>query len=156
MGIITKELVKEAIELVRPTAEKILNTEGTTWGPKWVEGLIKVPGLEDEISFFLGEVTEWNSSWGKETFFNEIAAKKLQMAKREGMNTSILVAIKPWKLEKGEYLFSGGAVRDGICVAVSGAKGRTDEALAEMVISAIVMLAFLETDKRLKEEQEQI
>lgn len=155
MKIITEGLVKKAIELVRPAAEKILNAEDTTWGPKWVEGLIKAPGLEEELSFLFGKVTEWNPSWGA-IFFSKIVAAKLQVVKREGVNTSILVATKPWKLEEGEYLYPGGAVRDGICVAVSGAKGRTDEAIAEMVISAIVMLAFLETEKRLKEGQEQI
>ena len=156
MEIITKELVRRAVEFVKPAVKKILDVEDTTWGPRWVEGLVKIPGLEERLSFTLGKITKWNPTWGETISFGRIAAAKLQVVEREGVNTSILVATKPWKLEKGEYLYSGGAVRDGICVAVSGAKGRTDEAIAEMIISAITMLAFLETEKRLKEGQEQI
>lgn len=168
MRILTKELVEKAIELVRPVAEKILNTEGTTWGPKWVRGVVKLPGLLgplDVIGFEFGDVsiddfgdvsTEWNPDWGERKNFREIAETKLETAIREDMNTSFVVATRPWQLLPGEYLYAGGATRNGISVAVSGAKGVTDEALAEMVISAIIMLALLETEKRLKEGKEQI
>lgn len=157
MRILTEELVEKAIELVRPSAEKILKDEGTTWGPKWVEGKVKVPGLEEIIKFDFGTTLRtWDPKWGEEKYFSEIAEKKLRVADREGVNTSIVVATRPWNLKEGEYLYAGGATRNGISVAVSGAKSKTDEALAEMIISAIVMLALLEAERRLKEGEEQI
>lgn len=157
MRILTEEWVKEAIELVRPSAEKILNTVGTTWGPKWVEGRIKVSGLEEIIKFDFGTTSRtWDPKWGEEKYFGEIAEKKLRVADREGVNTSVVVATQPWNLKEGEYLYDGGATRNGITVAVSGAKSKTDEAIAEMVISAIVMLALLETGRRVEEGRERI
>jgi len=147
----------EAINLVRPTVEKILNDKKMTWGPKWIEGFIKAPGLKYGITdFTIGKKTEWNLEWGEKVSFSEIAAAKMHVIEREGINSSQVVATKPWKLETGEFLYPGGACRDGICVAVSGARGRADEAIAEMIISAIVMLAFMEADQRLKEGKYQI
>jgi hypothetical protein len=157
MRIISVNLVRGAIELVRPTAEKILDTEGTTWGPKWVEGRVKAPGLEEIGTFDFGTTSRaWDPAWGEEKYFGEIAEKKLYVADREGVNTSIVVTTRPWNLKEGEYLYDGGATRNGITVAVSGAESKTDEAIAEMVISAIVMLASLETKERLEKGQEEI
>ena len=158
MRILTEELVERAIKFVRPSVERILEAGGTTWGPKWVEGRVKAPGLENIIKFLYGITfpNTWDSDWGEVKHFGEIAEKKLCVADREGVNTSIVVATRPWNLKEGEYLYTGGATRNGISVAVSGAKSKTDEAIAEMVISTIVMLALLETERRLEEGEEQI
>lgn len=154
--ILTKELVRRAIRLVEPAAEEILSASDMIWGPDWVDGRVKIPGLEGIISFYFGSAMGWRETWGEEKDFGEIAERKLRVVEREGVNTSIVVATKPWQLKKGEYLYAGGAVRDGICVAVSGAKSQVDEAIAEMVISAIIMLALLETERRLEEGEKQI
>lgn len=153
--IITGELIREAIELVAPTAEAILATEGCTWGPKWVEGRVDVPklGLTD---FRFGKKTEWDSVWGEKRDFVPIAMKKLEVVKRLCKNTSVVVATSPWLLRDGEYLYPGGVYRDGIAAAASGAVGWVDEVLAEMVVSAIIMLANLEADRRKKEGKMQI
>ncbi len=156
MRILTEELIEKAVNFVRHTAESILFIPGTTWGPNWVKGRIKAPGLKKIIEFHFGVHGIWRSTWGREKDFGEIAEKKLDVLRREGVNTSVVVATKPWQLKEGEYLYAGGAVRDGICVAVSGAKSQTDEAIAEMIISTVVMLAQLETERRLKEGEEQI
>jgi hypothetical protein len=146
--IITEELIKEAIDLVSPSAEAIFAAEGTGWGPKWVDGFVAAPGLGD-IPFRFGEATEWNPVWGDQPDFPAIAAQKLRLAKRLGEDTSRIVAVRPWQLEPGEYLYEGGVSRFGISAATSGAKGRTDEALADILVSTIIMLAHLETDRRL-------
>ena len=105
---------------------------------------------------FVDENAQWNPEWGIREKFDGIAFKKLCVVKREKLPTSVVVAIKPWKLQEGEYLYSGGTTRAGISVAVSGAKGRTDEALAEIVLSTVIMLLFLEADQRVKANQMQI
>ena len=155
MIIITEELVKRAIALVVPSAEAILATEDAIWGPCWVKGIISVPGLDD-ISFCLGEETPWQVVWGEKRDFSGVAKKKLQVAKRLRMTTSVVIATCPWLLLPDEYLYPGGVYRDGIACGVSGAKGRADEALAEMVISAVIMLAHLKTDRRIENKQMQI
>ena len=75
---------------------------------------------------------------------------------REGGMTSDLVNVAPWLFEKGEYLYPGALMRYGIAIAVSGARGRADEAIAEIILSMITMLAYLETDQRKKRELFQI
>lgn len=153
--IITEKLVRRAIEMIAPTAEAILAAEDTTWGPRWVDGLVSVPGLED-IPFCFGQKTEWNPGWGAERDFFSIAKAKLQLAKRLSDDTSIVTAICPWQLQTGEYLYPGGCSRWGISAAASGAKGRTDEALATLVVYTIIMFAHLETDRRRETKQMQI
>jgi len=146
--IITKAMVIEALEFVVPSAEVILATEfGTTWGPRWVEGFIDIPGLLD-FPFRFGKKTEWNSTWGEEKNFSVMAMRKLRTAKRLRMNTGIAITRCPWLFQEGDYLYSGGVYREGIACGVSGAKGWVDEGLAEMVVSSIIILAQLETDAR--------
>jgi len=156
MRILTEDLVEKAIELVKPGVESILNAEGTTWGPKRIQGWVIGPGLKRPISFMIGSLEDWKKEWGEIMNFHPIALSKLAVSAREGLPTSVIVAEKPWLLKDEEYLYPGGTTRDGITVAVSGAKGRVDEAIAEMVLSAIRMLAFLEADRRIQEKQMQI
>ena len=154
MPILTSELVKRAIELVRPGIDAILNAEGTTWGPRWVCGTVKGP-QDITVHFTFGEFPESEPLSSKASFYN-VAQTKLEATEREQLPTSVIVTTKPWLLRGGEYLYPGGTTRDGISVAVSGAKGRTDEAIAEIVLSIVIMLAYLEMEKRIKEDKMQI
>ena len=157
MRILTNEMVDKAIALAKPSALAILNEKGTTWGPKWVSGCVKGPGLSSEVAFDFGEISDrWQPEWGNRVNFSDVARSKLRVVEREGIPTSVLIATKPWQLEEGEYLYEGGVVRNGICVAVSGAEGRADEAIAEIVLSAIVMLAFMDVNERVKENRMEI
>ncbi len=156
MRILTEELVKRAIALTAPGAEAILNTTGTTWGLRWVAGFVMGPGLAEPIWFEFGEDERWNPEWGKPINFTEVARAKLNASRREGLPTSVIAATKPWLLRRREFLYPGGTTRDGITVAVSGAKGRTDEALAEILLSTIIMLAMLEVDRRVEKKQMEI
>jgi hypothetical protein len=158
MLILTVEMIRKAVELVRPSANKILKTKGTTWGPRWVMGYIALRDRKATvIPFTFGTFSEdWREEWGKYKNFNEIALAKLEVVLREGMSTRLVVATQPWSLRPGEYLYPGGVIRGNICVAVSGANGSTDEAIAEMVLSAIIMLAQLETSERIKAEENKI
>lgn len=156
--IITPELITRALEMVMPATKEILNDPRAIWGPRWVNGEIDAPGLEKPYTFGF-QVTEsrkWNNEWGNKVDFAEIAHKKLAVVKRLGLSTGAVAKLMPWLLMEGEYLYAGGAWRDGICVAVSGAKSATDEAIAEMIISAIVMLSLLDAEKRLAEGKTQI
>jgi len=154
MRILTEELIRKAIELARPGVQNILDTEGMTWGPKWVYGWATGPGIpEDEkILFSFGQV---DPNW-KSPDFGLIAYEKMLTVEREKLPTSVIASTKPWLLEDDEYLYAGATTRDGISVAVSGAMGRVDEAIAEIVLSLIVMLALMDADQRIKEDRMQI
>lgn len=158
MSIITKELVEKAIELSRPSAVTILNQEGATWGPRWVAGCVSAPGLEDLVYFGFGEkpIQNWDAKWGDPANFDEIAEKKLALVLREKASSSVIVATRPWCLQKEEFLYAGGVYDDEIAAAASGAKGRADEAISGIVVVNIKMLVFLETDLRIQEKRMQI
>lgn len=157
MFIITKELVLKAIELARPSAEKILQTEECVWGPRWVSGLVRVPNLNGYVPFTFGSTEIWNKElWGEPEHFEEIALKKMQVLERTGEDTSIVVAVYPWVLEKDEYLYPGGVSRFSISGATSGAMGRADEAISSIVVDCVIMLAHLEADSRTSDEDKHI
>jgi len=151
-----QEMVEKAIDLVRPTAKAILESNGTTWGPKWVDGYITAPGLDEAIPFTLGNKTAWDPAWGEERNFDRIAWKKLRVAERLGQKTSIIVAVSPWLLLDGEFMYPGGDSRYGISSSASGGKGRADECLASLLIEIVIMLANLEADKRKETKEMQI
>jgi len=153
MIIINQSLVDRALVLVRPTAEEILSAGGMTWGPLWVEGVVSAPGLLRNPLFRFGRFAEWDPEWGEKKDFMEVAMCKFRLAKRLRMNTSVAITLYPWLLEEGDYLYPGGVYRDGIACGISGAKGRVDEGLSEMVVTAIIILANLEADARKENKQ---
>lgn len=157
MGILSRDLVNKALKLAEPSILAILNEEGLTWGPKWVVGCMTGPGLLNEnILFQFGKDygKEWNNAeWGNQEMFFEIAKAKLKLVMREKMASSVIASTKPWVLEGGEFLYTGGYYQDGIGAAVSGALARTDEACAKIIHVSITMLAFLEAENRIRENR---
>lgn len=161
--IITEEMVHEAVGLVMPAIDAILAKKGTTWGPKWIAWCVKIPGMESDIrgpSF--GKCAKlafkkWDEElWGDKSDFYAIARKKLAVAEREKAATSVISITRPWCLEEGEFLYPGGVHCDGVSVAVSGAKGETDEAIAWLILNSILMLAKLEARRRIEEDRREI
>jgi hypothetical protein len=146
--VITEKMVERALEIAKPAIEAILDAPEATWGPKWVETKVMAPGLETPVKFTFGCKTEWKPEWGKELDFGEIMEYKFTTARREKQNSSIIALTKPWLLYEGEYLYAGAAYRDGITTAASGARGWADEAISELVISIVIMLAHIEVDER--------
>ncbi len=153
--IITEEMVKEAIRLAEPSALAVIATPCCNWGPQWVHGYVRVPDFPD-IPFTFGEVTPWNKAWGQEMDFRPVAMRKVEASDRLGVNTSVIVALYPDELEEGEYLYAGGAHRNGKSASASGAKGRADEAIAEVILVMLNMLIQLEVDRRIAARQMQI
>lgn len=151
--ILTEELVKKALGILAPSAEVVLGLPDTTWGPKWVDGWVLGPGLEQPLPFRFGQWTKWDPSWGAKEDFILLAEQKSLIAEREKMSTSLVIATRPWVLREGEHLYPGGVHEDGISVGVSGAKGLADEGLAWMLLKTIKMLCLLETEWRIKQEQ---
>jgi len=153
--IITEEMVLRAIELVRPTAEALLESDEAVWGPRWAVGEVMAPGLDEPVRFQFGEESEWDSSWGpeRETSIAEVARRKREASLRERTNTSSLVFGKPWALYNGEFLYPGGVYWEGISIGISGLRGWADEALGEMLAATIVMLSHLEVDRRIQNKE---
>lgn len=142
MKVIGIEELNLAINIARPSIEKLLEAEGTTWGPKWVVVVIDVPGLSRHI-ITIGEVTDWNPEWGEEKDFKEIAMAKADLCNRLNMDTRQIVENYPWLLEEGDFLYAGGSHEAGITVAASGAKSEADEGIGYMIINALTTIGLL-------------
>lgn len=155
MPIITRGMIGEAVVLARPSARMMLRTKELIWGPKYVMCSLRVRDMI-VIDFRLGTFAKWNPKWGEEIDFAQIARRKRRECERGKANTSVIIATRPWTLKDGDYLYAGGAYRDEMAIGVSGAKSRTDEAIGEMILNNLGMLAQLETDKRIAANQMQI
>jgi len=151
--IITKDMAHRALCLVAPTAELILGQDNTVWGPRWVDVVVRVPGLDEDIWSFFGPKGDWDPEWGDGPDFTGYARIKLHAAMRLGHDTSAIVALCPWLLADGENLYPGGFYRLGIGCAASGAMGRVDEAIASLVGNTLIMLAHLEAGRRVAAEE---
>ena len=151
--IIGPDMIGRAIELARPSANAILAAKGTTWGPMYVQGYVFVPGLEDDpVPFTLGD--QEASKRGRQFF--EIAREKLEVCRRVGFDSGLVVNQMPWLLNPGEYLYPGGVNFYGICVAASGAEGSADEAISFVIAACLAMLAKLDVELRKAEDRDKI
>lgn len=139
---ITEGMIRRAIKLIAPTAESILFSDEFSL-PSYVRGFVAAPNLVNpgpqKIPFSLGGVPKS----GSQDNFAETALQNLELAIRIEGSPGKIIREVPWVFTPEERLCAGAVYRDGIVVAISGAKEQVNEALAEMLISAIVMLARL-------------
>ena len=54
--IVTEELVILALNLARPTIEKILKNPFCIWGPQWVDVIFEIPDHFIKVADTVGEV----------------------------------------------------------------------------------------------------
>jgi len=143
--ILTEELIKQAIELAKPSVESILSQGIGVWGPKYVSVVVSGPGIEGNLDFTLGFRSEWDPKWGPKEDFLEIARQKDSVSNRTGMPTDVVVTRKPWLLEEGDFLYQGGTAGrpGGLTVSVSGAMAQVDEGIADIVYGIVAMLCRL-------------
>ena len=141
--ILTKELVTHAINFLRPSIREILENMDCIWGPTWVEIVFSGPrGLFVQSS--AGFKTEWNPAWGEQRDFSAVAEGKHNLSQRERMSGSAMVQHEPWRLQRGDWLYSGSAYREGgLVCGVSGAKGEVDEMIANLVLETVIGLCIL-------------
>jgi len=154
--VITESMIGRAFEIAKPAIEAILDAPEAVWGPRWVELKVMAPGLETPGRHIFGSKTEWNPEWGEKLDFEKVMEYKFTTARREKQNSSVTASIKPWLLYEGEYLYAGAAYRDGITASASGARGWADEAMSEILIDIIIMLAHLEVDGRVSRHEMRI
>ncbi len=155
-GILTGKMIKKAINLAKPSIFAILNDPKSVWRPKYVAINIAAPGLMTRYKTDIdAETKSWDPEWPKKKQFALIAEKKTDLSEREQASTREIIAMTPWLVQKGEYLYPGGVYCEDIIVSVSGAKGDTDEAIANIILAMIVFLSYQETTLR-KEENRMI
>ncbi len=161
--LLTRNMCARAIEMIRPVAELILKGEDMTWGPNYGYGEISGPGIK-ALPFHFGDIGQkWDEiKWGAEINFYTIAQSKRKLAARESLKTTAIVRTseivntRPQILERDEFLYAGGVACGEISIGFSGALGRVDEGIAEMVLIALLMLLHVKAEGKLKAGESQI
>jgi hypothetical protein len=140
--ILTQGLVEQAIDLLRPTIREILENKDFIWGPKWVE--IVFSGLAGVyVEGTIGYKVQWDPEWGEEKDFLAVAGSKHDLSHREKMSGSEIVLLQPWRLQCGDWIYSGSVYSEGFTCGVSGAKGEVDEMIAHLIIETVKGLCIL-------------
>jgi hypothetical protein len=134
--LITREILHIAIQQATPKILAVLNTDGKTWGPKYLDYALILPHFKDIFSFRIGKTVSWQEvSWGKWDSkhgvvvgdFTEVATKKAQLSKRGNASTAWIAENRPQLIQKDEFDYPGGdKLGDGIHGGASGAYGPTD------------------------------
>lgn len=148
LGILAGELVEAALRLVESQVLDILETDGMTWGPKYVVVAVGGAALGRPMIEIYGDpvgLNEWDPAWGEYKdidYFKGIALNKLEVSLRTGMTTNAVVSQYPHLLRARDYLYPGGVARekDELGVGTSGAYGTTDEGISWLVYDAICTL----------------
>lgn len=141
--ILNVKLVEESIKIVLPAIKNAMET-----------GVLKRKHLsicvlnpKNESVLFqhnIGDRAKWEDP------FNELAKSKARIAKREKKDVSYVRERKPWMLESGDTIWSGGVYFQGLVVGVSGVEEYFDEMIAKWIIHTIKALCIA---KFLKEKE---
>lgn len=132
--ILTTNLAREAVGLVRPVIANLLGSE-LTGGRSNLHIVILDPETGDPIyekSF--GDRSTWCIP------YDSIARSEAQIAYRTQMVVRTVRGDAPWLYESGDTRYVGGAVENQLVVAASGLQDHFDEMISWMVLSAIQAL----------------
>ncbi|HSK08549.1 MAG TPA: hypothetical protein VK911_03170 [Vicinamibacterales bacterium] len=142
-GMLTRELVEEAVGLALPAIEAALRRPGVSG-----EGVLHIvvlnpqaaaPGavFEDAILYehSVGDPARWGAD------YRGFARGKAALAWRTRCDTHVIQELRPHLLRPGDTLLWGGVVREGLVVAASGAHPWFDEAFANAVAGFILAIA---------------
>lgn len=129
--ILTRKLVEQAINIVRPSIVALLGSE-LTHGRR---NLHLVVGLSTSGSTLLEESFGNKDEW--EHPYAPIAIAKAGLCARTGMVARNVQKDAPWLYELGDTRYVGGVIENGLVVAASGLQDHFDEMISWMVLSAI-------------------
>ena len=133
--ILTRDLAKQAVEIVRPTIEAFLGSD-LTGGEKNLYLVILNPS-DGKILYeepFGSRATTWNHPYAK------IARAKGKQCYRTGLTGRKIKTQCPWLIEPGDTRYAGGIIEDGLAIAASGLLEHFDEMISWMVFNAIQAL----------------
>ncbi|MBI2195854.1 MAG: hypothetical protein HYU48_02310 [Candidatus Levybacteria bacterium] len=130
--LLTVELAKQAIDLVRPAISAVLGS-GLTGGRPNLHLVILNPGTDrilHEESF-----GEEKRSW--EYPFDEYARAKALLCQRTGIVGRTVQRDAPWLYEELDTRYVGGVIENGLVIAASGVQDHFDEMISWWILSAI-------------------
>lgn len=141
-GILTGDIVQEAIGLALPFIQGVASKYHYKGGPHGVVIVVSSPLIESPIVHIMGDELglkeTWQERWGCD--YELIARQKLQGALRTGQPNRELFRA-PWRMQIGDSIYYGAVAEDtDLAVAVSGLEEYADEACAWTVLNAIAMI----------------
>ena len=150
--MLTDETVFRAVQEAKPAIEALLASDFWIWGPRWVGIIVISPKGKRLYGNFIGSDQTWDPEWGEVVDFLVIARDKAQISHRTGLSSREVIQNCPFLLEEGDRLYAGSVIRQGLIVAVSGAKSEADEAIAEMILALIIGTCHIKI-RNLKEQE---
>jgi len=131
-AILTEELVREAIKIVKPAIDQLLaSADLAKRSALAVVVLDPINGLSIYNGIF-GTVPP--SEWERD--YAGIANAKASTAYQTHLDTGVGVFLEPHMLHKGHARYQGGVIFHGIAVGVSGIQSYLDEMVAYMIAAA--------------------
>lgn len=129
---LTRELVSEAVEILRPTIEAFLQSTRTGGRPN-----LHLVVLQPGEAVFLYETSFGNNPRTWKHDFDDFARAKALICQRTGLVGRTVLNDAPWLLKKGDTRYVGGVIENGLVVAVSGVQDHFDEMISWLVLSTI-------------------
>jgi hypothetical protein len=129
---VNEDLVKRAVDMVRPMIDKLLGSDITGGRPNLH---LVVMVQEEEKIIYQESFGEDRTTWKHQ--FDIIARKKAYLCKRTGMVARSVRNNAPWLYKIGDTRYVGGVIENGLIVAASGVQDHFDEMISWIVLSAI-------------------
>lgn len=132
--ILSRFLIKRAVDIVRPTILKILGSYSVDKRLNLHLVVLEpnTPEILYEESF--GDKTKWQKP------YDQIALSKARLCQRTSMVTRNVQNDAPWLYEGDDTRYVGGVIENGLVVSASGLQDYFDEMISWMVLSAIQAL----------------
>ena len=137
-GILTKEVVEKAVDILRPCIKEFLRSHTKRQHLAIVVTAVEAINPPDPLRVSFKErcylVDAIGDSDERLDTYTTVALSKAEMSVRTGKGTHEL---QPQYRRTGDTLYSGSVVTNGIVVACSGVQGYFDEAIAGMIAAMI-------------------
>jgi|GEM_PF-6162132 hypothetical protein len=123
--ILTKEIVAEIIEALKPSIQALLKMHGR----EFMHVVVGNP-YNAKIPLFEGPVGKIE---GQPQKYIGIATLKNELSARTGLNSNEVLNIAPHLMLHGEVIYQGSVNLAGLPVSASGGPGPLDEAISFMI-----------------------
>jgi hypothetical protein len=146
LSFLTKALVEEAVEIIRPGIEQVIKDNNRV--AVCID--VMIDGDHEDTSLWTGCIGNSDpTSWGAGKTYDVNAHAKALMALREQEPNHITLRSSPQNLQKGDFKYYGGEYRNRIAIGTSGLAEYQDYLVSAMLAAALEALCMREFEKSL-------
>ncbi len=156
-AILTRALVQEAFDAIRPEIEAFIKTQPgrTVLAFQVLDPCVTIARAGIPSVVWHGAAGEQDqSAWKSDYAAN--AGKKVRIVWRTGISTKLMAEEYPHFFEEGDFKYPGGVEYKGIIVGASGLTGEQDHEFAMKFAEKIYELVLLEAKVELAKKSHHI